>query len=255
MRSPSKIFAIAVLAIVVELGACGGATDSPPAPLAKHFDDMYIAAIPLDQKQSVVQSQNDWSLAKMENAKADADLNESATQLEIVRNDQKAAKLGVDSAVTNKKSAEASADTNRINQATKDLHTAEDLAKAADQRVKYFEAYRDYLKIVQRHAQENMYWREGQYELAKAQLGQKNSIAPKGVSYDSFPQQEQERSKRTSAAKERVDVAKGRVMSARDNWLKAQELADRENGHPTNLPDPMAPKADAATTEPSGSSQ
>lgn len=252
MRSPSKIFAIAVLAIVADLSACGGSSDSPPGPLAKHFDDMYIAAIPLDQKQSVVQSQNDWSVAKMENAKAEADFNESTTQLTVVRNDQKAAKLGVDSAVSNKKSAEASADTNRINQATKDLHTAEDLSKASDERVKYFEAYREYLKTVLRHAQENMYWREAQYELAKAQLGQKNSIAPKGVTFDSFPQQEQERSKRTTAAKERVDSQKQHVLSARENWLKAQETADRENGHPTNLPDPMSPKAGGTTT---GSSQ
>lgn len=255
MRSSSKIFAIAVLASVVVLGACGGSQDAPPGPLAKHFDDMYIAAIPLDQKQPVVQSQNDWAVAKMENAKAEADFNESATQLTIVRNEQKAAKLAIDSAVSNKKSADASADTNRMNQAAKDLHTAEDLAKAADARVKYFEAYREYLKLVLRHAQENMYWREGQYELAKAQLGQKNSIAPKGVSYDTFPAQEQERGKRTTSAKERVDAAKQRVMSARDNWLKAQEAADRESGHPTNLPDPMAPPKPApATTESTGSS-
>jgi hypothetical protein len=255
MRSPSKIFAIAILAIVVDLGACGGSQDAPPGPLAKHFDDMYIAAIPLDQKQPVVQSQNDWSVSKMENAKAEADLNESATQVSVVRNEQKAAKLAVDSAVSNKKSADASADTNRMNQAAKDLHTAEDLAKAADDRVKYFEAYRDYLKIVLRHAQENMYWREGQYELAKAQLGQKNSIAPKGVSYDTFPKQEQERGKRTSSAKERVDAAKQRVMSARENWVKAQETADRESGHPANLSDPMAPKSASATTSSTGSSQ
>lgn len=255
MRSPSKILAIAVLAIVVPLGACGGTSDSPPGPLAKHFDDMYIAAIPLDQKQSVVQTQNDWAIAKMENAKAEADFNESATQLSIVRNEQKAAKLGVDSALSSKKSAEASADTNRINQAAKDLHTAEDLAKSADDRVKYFEAYREYLKLVLRHAQENMYWLEGKYELAKAQLGQKNSIAPKGVSYDSFPQQEQERGRRASAAKERVDAAKQRAMSARQNWVKAQETADRESGHPTNLPDPMAPPPPPAPapTEATGS--
>jgi hypothetical protein len=190
MRSPSKIFAIVVLAVgvqVVLLAACGGSSDTPPGPLAKHFDDMYIAAVPLDQKQSVVTTQNDWSLAKMQNAKAEADYNESTVQLSIVRNDQKAAKLGVDSALSNKKSAEASADTNRMNQATRDLHNAEDLAKAADARVKYYEAYREYLKVVLRHAQENMYWREAQYENAKAQLGQKSSIAPKGISFDSFP--------------------------------------------------------------------
>jgi hypothetical protein len=243
MRSSSKIFTIAVLASALALGACGGSQDAPPGPLAQHFDDMYIAAIPLDQKQPVVQSQNDWSLAKMENAKAEADLNESTTQLTVVRNDQKATKLAVDSAVSNKKSADASADTNRINQAAKDLHTAEDLAKAADDRVKYFEAYRDYLKLVLRHAQENMYWREAQYENAKAQLGQKSNIAPKGVSYDAFPKQEQERSKRAASAKDRADSQRGRAQSARENWLKAQETADREAGRSTNLPDPLGSKS------------
>jgi hypothetical protein len=246
MRSPSKILAIAVLA-VVELAACGGPSDSPPGPLAKHFDDMYIAAIPLEQKQSVVQSQNDWSLAKMQNAKAEADFNESTTQLTIARNNQKAAKLGVDSAVSNKKAAEASADTNRMNQATKELHTAEEVARASAAHVKYFEAYHRYLKIAHRHAQENMYWREAQYELAKAQLGQKNNIAPKGISYDTFSPQAQDREKRTSSAKQRLDTEKGRVMTARDNWLKAQETADREAGRPANLPDPMAPSSAAAS--------
>src|SRR5437762_4142106 len=106
MRSHSKIFAIAVLAVGVHvglLGACGGSSDAPPSPHAKHFDDMYIASVPLDQKQSVVTTQNDWSVAKMQNAKAEADYNESNTMMSIVSNDQKAARLGVDSAVAGKK--------------------------------------------------------------------------------------------------------------------------------------------------------
>src|SRR5215813_6986530 len=143
MRSPSKILAPAVLAaslaLGAALGACGGG-DSPPGPLAKHFDDMYIAAVPPAQKPTVVQTQQDWSVARMENAKAEADLNESLTQLQIAQNDQKAAQLGIDSAASAKKSAEASADTNRMNQAAKDMHTAEDVAKAADARVKYVQA-------------------------------------------------------------------------------------------------------------------
>src|SRR5215475_273184 len=136
MRAHCKILVIAVLGAAAS-GACGGASDSPPGPLAKHFDDMYIATVPPAQKPSVVQTQQDWSVARMENAKAEADLNESATQLSIAQNDQKRAKLAVDSAVSAKKAAEASADTNRVNQSTKELHTAEDVAKASDERVKY----------------------------------------------------------------------------------------------------------------------
>jgi hypothetical protein len=208
---------------------------------------MYIARIAPAERPDVGRTQNDWSLARAENAKAQADLDDLTTQITIVGNDQKAAKLQVESAVTAKKSADASADTNRINQATKDLHTAEDMAKAADARVKYFEAVRGYQKRVLRYTLEVMYWREAQYELAKAQTGQKNSIAPKGVSYDTFPKQEQERNKRSTSAKEALDSEKGRAMSARDNWLKAQETADRESGRATSLPDPMAPKSASAS--------
>jgi tetratricopeptide (TPR) repeat protein len=231
------------LALVVSLAACGGSQDGPPGPLTMHFDDMYIAAIPLDQKQAVVQSQNDWNLARMENAKAEADFNESTTQLSVVHNDQKATKLAVDSALSNKKAADASADTNRVSQATKDLHTAEDLAKAADERVKYIDVYRDYLRLVQRYAQENMYWREAQYELAKSKLGRSNNIAPKGVEFDTFPKQEADRGRRTGSAKSRVESGRERAQGARENWRRAQETADRENGHNTNFPDPMAKSA------------
>ncbi|HEY6173302.1 MAG TPA: hypothetical protein VIX73_02620 [Kofleriaceae bacterium] len=248
MGAPRKILVIAVLAAAVQ-GACGGASDAPPGPLVKHFDDMYIATIPPAQKPTVVQTQQDWSVARMENAKAEADLAESATQLSIAQNDQKRARLAVDSAVAAKNAADASADTNRINQSAKDMHTAEDVAKAADERVKYIVAYRAYLTIVLRHAQENMYWREAQYEVAKAQVGQGNHIAPKGVEYDSFPRQEQERSKRASSAKNRLDAEKQKVMSARDNWMRAQEIADREDGHPGNFPDPMAARAGATGSQ------
>ena len=224
--------------------ACGGSSDAPPGPLAHHFDDMYIAAIPLDQKQSVVQTQNDWSIAKMEQAKAEADLNEVATQLTIARNDQKAAHLAVDSAMSAKKSAEASADMNRVNQSQKDLHTAEDLERAAQSRVKYLETYRNYLKIYLRYTQENTYWREAQYESAKAKLAQANSIQPRGTNYADFPAQLDRRGKRTSAAKDRAEKAKQNTVAVRDTWLKIQHDADVESGRPSDLWDPMAQKAE-----------
>jgi hypothetical protein len=252
MRSASKILAIAAAASAALLvfGACGGASDSPPGPLAKHFDDMYIATVPPGQKPQVVQTQNDWQVARMENAKADADLAESATQLSVAQNDQKAAQLGIDSAASNKKAAESSADTNRVNQANRDMHVAESMAKAANARVAYIQAYINYLRVAQRHAQENMYWREAQYEVAKAQVGQANHIAPKGVEYDAFGKQVDERSKRTTSSKEKLDAEKQRAMTARENWMRAQETADREFGRPGNHPDPLATRPGAG-----GSSQ
>jgi hypothetical protein len=249
MRLSSKILMIAVLAAVAASGACGGASDSPPAPLGNHFDDMYIARISPADKPDVQRTEQEWSLARAENAKAQADLDElNSTQMQVVRNDQKAAHLQVDSAVTSKKSAEASADTNRINQATKDMHNAEVVAKAADARVKYVEAYGEYLKRNVRYTQEVMYWRESQYEVAKAQTGQKNGIAPKGVAFDSFPKQEQDRSKRAASAKDRLESERQRAMTVRNTWRTAQDTADRDTGRPGNFPDPLAKTTTAGSS-------
>ena len=245
MAALSKLLVVWTLAIA----ACGGSSDSPPGPLGKHFDDMYIAQIPLDQKTQVVSTQNDWSLAKMQNAKAEADYNESATTIEVARNELKASRLGVDSAIAQKKNAQSSNDNNRINQSTKDEQIAEHLAKAAEARVKYLEAYRDYLKVVWRNAQENMYWREAQYELAKSSLAQKSNISPKGVKYEWYGQQEQERGKRAATWKGKLGDKQKATQASRDNWLKLQKAADTENGHPSALPDPMASAGAAPATD------
>lgn len=247
MRGPSKIFAIAVVvAAASAIGGCGGGYE-PPKPLGAHIDDNAIAAIAVDQQQQVQQAQNDWSLAKRESAKADADLADADTQVQVAHIDQQIAKLAVDAATISKQAADKSADNNRINQSTKDLHNAEDQAKAADQRAKYVESYHDYIGGISRYALENMYWREAQYELAKSQLAQKNNIAPKGVNLDDFPKQEQDRGRRASDAKGAVDQNRQRAMGARDEWMRAQETADRETGHPSSFYDPMSAKTGAST--------
>jgi len=234
---------------------CGGPSDEPPKPLSKHFDDMYIARIPLDQKGSVVEAQNRWSVAKMENANAEANVQEADGQVHQAVNDQKAAQLAVDSARSAKKSADQSADMNRINSAQKDLRAAEESEKAAAMRVKYFEAWRTYLKRYQRYTLENMYWLEAQYENAKATLAKQNNIAPKGVVYDDFPKQMADREKRTQKSKEKAETEKAKTSTARSNWISAQANADKQTGRQGALYDPMAPKEGGPTAVGGGISQ
>ncbi len=216
---------------------------------------MHIARIPLDQKGSIVETQNQWSIAKMENANAEAQVQDADGQLHQAQNDHKAAKLAVDSAISAKKSAEQSADTNRMNNAQKDLRAAEDAQKAAEARVKYFEAYRNYLKRYWRYTQENMYWREAQYENAKAQLAKTNNIQPKGINYEDFPKQLSDREKRTQNAKSKAEGEKTKAVTARQNWLSAQSVADKATGRTGTLYDPMAPKAGGPTAAGGGISQ
>ena len=216
---------------------------------------MHIARIPLDQKGSVVETQNQWSIAKMENANAEANVQESDAQLHQARNDHQASRLAIDSAISAKKSAEQSADMNRINNAQQDLRKAEDAEKAAKSRVQYFEAYRNYLKRYHRYTQENMYWREAQYESAKAALAKANNIAPKGINYDDFPRQMQERERRTMTSKEKAEAEKNKALTARSTWLTAQSIADKGSGRTGDMYDPMAPKPGGPTTAGGGISQ
>ena len=249
MRSLTKLLAIGLVSLAA---ACGGSSESAPGPLSKHFDDMYIARVPIDQQRAAVEApQSQYQVAKMANANAEAEAQEASSQLAVVRNDQKASKLAVDSALSNKKSAASSADNNRINQAAKELHGAESAQKAAAARVKYFDAYANWTKRQHRAAQETMYWREAQFELAKSQLAQKNNVSPKGVQYEWFPKQEQDRAKRSQDAQAKADAEKKKAIEARDAWLKQQSDADKENGRTSALSDPMAPKAAPTTATPS----
>jgi hypothetical protein len=166
---------------------CGGASDEPPKPLSKHIDDMHIARIPLDQKGTVVETQNQWSVAKMENANAEAMVQEADGQVHQAENDYKASKLAVDSAIS-------------------------------------------------------------QYENAKSTLAKANNIQPKGVNFDDFAKQHDDRDKRTRKAKERAENEKSKAVSARQNWLSAQSAADQATGRTGNMYDPMAPKEGPTAT-------
>jgi hypothetical protein len=106
--------------------------------------------------------------------------------------------------------------------------------------VKYLADYHNYLKVYWRYTQENQYWREAQFEAAKAQIAKQNNIAPKGVSYDDFPKQIDSRGKRVQSAKERAEKAKQHVLSTREAWMKIQHQADTESGKQSSMWDPMA---------------
>jgi hypothetical protein len=246
----SSTVALSAIAIAVGVGACGGASDEPPAPLTRHFDEMYIAAIPVDQQKASFDAQHDWQVSRAENAKAQADLDNANTQLGIARNEVKQAHITVDSAVQAKKSAETSGDMNRINQAQKDLHGAEDGEKAAQARVKFYQLYASFLQRFGRYTAANMYLHEARFEATKAQIAKTSNIAPRGVQYEWFPHQVDERQKRKQLEEHRVAEYKQRALQAHDQWVKIQHQADVETGRQTVAWDPLAgPGATTAGTD------
>lgn len=231
------------LLISVSLAACGGGGDPGPQPLSRHFEDSYIAQIAVDQQGDIIAAESAHSLAKRELAKADADQREAKVTLDNARREAQAAKLDETSAKSGYEAAKLSADQTRIGQAEKEQQAAILARNAADERVKYYQAYQDWLKALARYAAENTYWKESQYELAKARLAQQNNIAPSGFNYDNYVQQESQRSKRAQTYRGKADGAKGKASAARDRWVRIQQEADKVLGKPSEFPDPMSPKA------------
>jgi len=229
------------LAFVTVVAACGGGGGGSSGPLSRHFDEMFVSGIPVDRRPEMVQAQADWQRARFEASHADTELHDAEVQLQLAKNEVKGAKLKEDSARVEKKSADASADTNKINDAMRALRAAEKFRKAGEVRVKYLEAYRDFLKAELVATQENQYWREAQFELAKAKVAKANNIAPNGFKFDDYARQEQERAHRASASRDKAGRAKQHALDGRSKWLQLQGEADTMIGVRNQLPDPMAP--------------
>ncbi|MCA9676460.1 MAG: hypothetical protein KC464_15615 [Myxococcales bacterium] len=238
----SLLFVAATVCAGLGLTACGGPSDPPPGPLSNHFQDTFLAQIPLDQRKDEIAAKQAYDIAVLEQAKAEADLNESRTQLDVAKNERDSAALDEKSAASRQAAAKSSADLNRMKEADKELDGAKQAHAAADQRYKYLVAYRDWLKRLFRYTQENTYWKEAQYELAQARLAQKNSIQPAGFNFDNFVRQEAQRAQRTTTAKSKADREREAAEGARQKWLALQGQADKTLGKKSQFPDPMAPK-------------
>ncbi len=207
--------------------ACGGGGDAGPVPLAHHLDDMHIAQVPIAEQQAVIQARNDYSVAKMTRAKAEADYGDSGTKLDVAKNQRKQALLEEKSARAKEKSANKSSDMNRINTAKREKHAAELSRKAADEKVDTIKLDRKYLKKWLRYTEENLYAMEAKYELSKAQLAKDKNIRPRGFAFADFQAQSRARSKRAQRAKMLSDQSKKDADARRKKWKALEKEAAR----------------------------
>jgi hypothetical protein len=232
---------VVVFVSLFAAAGCGGASDGPPRPLSRHFDDMFLAQLPLDQRKDEIAAKQAYDIAVLEKQKAEADYNESRVQLDVAKNERDAARLDERSAKTRNQAAQSSADLNRMKEGEKELKGATAAREAAEKRYDYLNAYRNWLKRLMRYTEHNMYWREAQYELAQAKLAQSNNIQPKGFRFEDYSKQEQDRNGKTSDAKGKAEREKQTALSARTKWLAIQKEADKLLGKASEFPDPMDP--------------
>jgi hypothetical protein len=218
---------IALTAAAAVLTACGGGP-SGPVPLTHHFDDMHIASVPLEEKKAVVESQNAYSVAKMEHAKAQADATELKTELSVAKNELEQAKLAESSAKDQKAAADKSLDQARVGRAASVLRSAQIARKIAAEKIAYLQAKAAYQKQHTVAATAEMYAAEAQYELAKARVAATKGISPAGFAVADYEAQSMSRSE--SAQRLRA-VAKQKLADAdskRKKWEMMQSAAASE---------------------------
>ncbi len=239
LRSSTGLAGVA-LALSLLGSACGGASNPKPVPLSRHFEESFIDPLPLPEQQPVMDAKTGYEAARKANAKANADLDASKLQIDVATNDKRAADIDVSSAKSRKAAADASADQTRVNTATGELRGAEKYAEALAQRLTYLRAYQTWLQHLQYFTEENMYWEEAKFELAKAELARKNNIQPKGFVYDDYARQQKDRADKVGKRKADAETKRKAAMDARGKWKSLQAEADKLLNKPSNFDDPMA---------------
>lgn len=229
-RPPIALSFVALSQAFLLLFACGGSGRPAPKPLQYHYDEVYIAQFSLEEKSTVLKSQNEYQMARAEQMKAESDLNESKTKLNVAKNERKQALLSEQSALQEKQAADKSGDMTRINRAAKEMRIAELMRRAADDKVTYIKANRKYLSKLVRYQKEETFHREARYEHEKARLGQSKNIAPKGVKYENFKGQTDKRSRLAQKARQELQRDKQKSDEAKKVWQGRVKEADTAKG-------------------------
>lgn len=239
MKAGSVRMSRFVLSAALLWGACGGG-ESAPGPLRHTLDDMHLASVPLSEKQTVIQAKQEYDVALMEKAKAEADYQDLQTKLEIAHNEAEQAEIAERSAITEKEAADRSADLNRKNDAERNLRAAQLGRRAADAKLTFLKAQRQWLKKLIRWGQHNAYAKQAKLELEKARIAQARNIRPAGFELGNFERQYKERSEAAQRAKHEADKDRERVTALQKEWESKVREWESARGIKPAAPPPAA---------------
>jgi hypothetical protein len=241
----------AAIAAAGALASCGGSSEPKVQPLKYHLEESFIASVPMEQKNAMLQAQSDYQRAKAEHMKAEADHKDVGTQLDVAKNEHKQAKIDLESAESKKSAADDSKDMTRINAAMRDKRVAELRERATDQHVDALKARKKYLKKLRRYTEENMYAAEAKYELAKADLCRANNISPRGFAHQAYVDQQRDRFRAAQEAKGPADQERASWQEKDKKYAATRQEYDHARGVDTattaGTGAPTAPSGPAAT--------
>ncbi len=205
--------------------ACGGG-ESRPGPLSHKLDDMFIAQVPIEEQQNVFKAQTEFNKAKAARAKANADYEQSGTDLEVAKNRAKQAELAENSAKSKEEAAKKRGNENEVNSAGLAVRAAKLAKQSAQKKVEYLESKRAYQKDLVLYAEDQMYAKEAKFELTKARLAQEKNIRPKGFNLADFEKQNDERSRYVQRTRAKVEGKRGNVDKMKQEWQRLEKEAE-----------------------------
>ena len=217
MNLPALGKAVACAAALIFV-ACGGGAKGPGA-LKYTFQDDYLAPVPPENQQQILDAYRDVQAARAELSHARFLLADIASQLELADNEAKRASLlGKSANIAQKRAART--------HKTPQIAAAEKLQEQASVEQDFNTAHREYLVAERRYlvafvefAEHNLAAMEARLELAKAELAAAEKIAVKGFDVVNYRSQLEKRMTRVNQLR---TVAQGHRRTA-DASLQAMK--------------------------------
>ena len=245
MRALSKLVAIGLFVTRSLRWLLGLAS----RPARKHFDDMYIARHSARSEGRVVETQN--RMVGREDGEREG---------RGRRQGGRRAAHQVAATITRPRACDRLRDLQQEERRavgrqrtgsttrTKELHAAEDSAKAADARVKYYEAYRGYLEaLLALHAGEHVLARGAVRAREGARSRRRTTSRPRASTTTGSPSRRRSAASARPTAKSKAEAEKSKAVRRATDWLKAAaggRQGDRPHGRAPRSDGPQAAAAD-----------
>lgn len=249
---------LAAALVLVLVSACGGGGLGAGGPLKVTFPEKHLVTIPMEDQEIILPAKQDADRAALEQGRAESQRDSAKSKLDVAKNDEKEAKIGLSSAKSLKKAAGNGVDRNQQNDAARGERVADLRLRMAKAKKAFFEAKAKWLDKLAKYAKANAFAKAARYELEKAKIASARNIRPSGFKLVEFDMQWQERNRRAEDLRHGVDDARLEAEAKRGDWV-AKETEYRRTmgqaGAPESTAEAIAPEVPAGSVEPAPSTR
>lgn len=245
-----KLRGAALGALIVACGAgalgvgCGGGGLGSGGALRHTLPEKHLVTVPLEDQEIFLPAKQDLDRALLERDQLESRRAAAKTRLDVAKNEEREAKIGLSSARSMKKAAAGGVDRNQQNDAARQERVADLRLRNARAKRAFYEAKKQWVDRAATWARAQAFAREARYELEKAKVASARNIRPSGFKLAEFDAQATERVRRATDLRKGVDDARRRAEEKRAEWI------GKESEYRKTLGQAGAPEASAEQVEP-----